>query len=42
VNVTHSLSDNMEYTDENNLCGKPHNNGDEADCLECGVIRYGI
>lgn len=28
--------------DEETLCGKPHNNGDEDGCLECGVIKLGI
>ena len=27
---------------EETLCGKPHNNGDEDGCLECGVIKLGI
>lgn len=26
---------------DDNLCGKPHNNGD-PDCLECGVIKLNI
>ena len=27
---------------EDTLCQNPHNNGDLADCLECGVIRLGL
>ena len=27
---------------EDTICQKPHNNGAEEDCLECGVIRLGI
>jgi hypothetical protein len=32
----------LEDEDDDNLCGKAHNNGSEEDCLECGVIRAGI
>lgn len=27
---------------EETLCGKPHNNGEEDNCMECGVIKLGI
>lgn len=41
VRVADMLDAAQEYEEET-LCGKPHNNGDEGDCLECGVIRMGI
>ena len=27
--------------DRDNLCGKPHNNGEES-CMECEIIKLGI
>ena len=36
------LQDEEDAKDDENLCGKAHNNGSEEDCLECGVIRAGI
>ena len=39
--VRNILDDASDY-DEETLCGKPHNNGDEDGCMECGVIKLGI
>lgn len=41
VRVVNLLDSALEYEEET-LCGKPHNNGDEDGCLECGVIKLGI
>lgn len=40
VRVVDMLDAAAEY--DETLCGKPHNNGDEDGCLECGVIKLGI
>lgn len=41
VRVVNLLDSALEYEEET-LCGKPHNNGEEDNCLECGVIKLGI
>ncbi len=40
VRVADILEMAAEY--EETLCGKPHNNGEEDNCIECGVIKLGV